>query len=246
MVLTWWEESGLSGLLAEEYPLVAKHGPVQRRRVDAVAVTSAGNGRSIIDWRDVPDLTGQDIVVVQAKVGPITAPLIGQAVGSLWLAQRHDPRSVRSVLLCSADEPLLTAVAEDHGVEVVALPQFGGRRFSLTANRDLLSRWARLNDGKMMVGVSLDQDPSSYRAHALHSTGNGPPGPDALAGRDITVLTAPHSFGMYAFGQALAGEALMRHEAARSIRSVVITDRVDPLIANLCRGFGIEVAELTG
>lgn len=69
------------------------------------------------------NLEGEDVVAVQAKAHRLGMYLMGQAIFSAELLRRFRPRSIRSVILCSADDsvqrPLLTPYPE---VDVVVVP----------------------------------------------------------------------------------------------------------------------------
>ena len=67
---------------------------------------------------------GKDIVVIQAKAMRLGMYLMGQAVFSAELMKRFEPRSVRSVILCTKDDALLRPLlAPFPDVEVVVMEQ---------------------------------------------------------------------------------------------------------------------------
>ncbi len=253
MIEHWWAGSGLSGVIAEEYPIVAKSGPTQRRRADAVAIIDSASTQRAVTWREQSALAAKDTVVLQAKASPLCAPLAGQAISSLWLVRRHRPASVRSILLCTADDPVLRPLVEGYGVEVVVMPEFAHGPFARAADHDRVTAWHAGVGGTLWRNVALTKRPSALRAHGLHTDhpdlGEKPPG--SLDGLDVTVVTAVSrqpkggtSFGMYAFGMALLYRDLARQRGAATVRSTILTETTDPTIAALCADFGIEVEEV--
>lgn len=253
MVLRWWNESGLSGVLAEEWPLVAKSGLTQRRRADAVAVLDSAGNRMVVDWRELPALEGHDVVVLQAKASPLCAPLAGQAVGSAWLLNRHSPNSVRSVLLCTADDADLRPLVEAHGVEVVVMPEFGGRPFSYPADGERLAMWGNRAGGVLRENFALTKGPRPHRAHAVHV--DAAPAlrgsRTSLEGLDVHVLTSARSgskrgtsFGMYAIGMALLHRELARKQGAAAVTTRILTTTTDPTMADMGVDLGIEFEEV--
>ena len=65
-------------------------------------------------------IAGQDVIAVQAKAQRLGMYLMGQGLFSAELLRRFQPKSIRSIILCSADDsvlrPLLARYPE---VEVV-------------------------------------------------------------------------------------------------------------------------------
>ena len=252
MIDRWWADSQMSGVMAEEYPLVAKSGLVQRRRADGVAVLDTAGEQRTVDWRDLPDLTGKDVVVVQAKASRLCAPLAGQAIGSAWLLEKHAPASIRSVLLCTQDEPTLRPLVEDRGIEVVVMPEFARGGFHLTPSPSRLEAWHQRVGGMLWRQLPDTAWPPLLRPHALHAhvAESVTTAPAALNGLDVTVVTAPRiqskggsSFGMYAVGMALLYRDLARRRGAVA-SSVILTETTDPAMGQLCANFGIGVEQV--
>ena len=88
------------------------------RLVDAVILPS--REKRIARWSDVR-LEGEDIIVVQTKASRLGMYLLGQAVFSAELAKRFNPKSIRSVAICSQDDSVLRPLADAYGVEVVVI-----------------------------------------------------------------------------------------------------------------------------
>ncbi len=218
-----------------------------------MAVVDQPGTQRKVNWRDLPPLAGEAIVVIQAKASPLCAPLAGQAIGSACLVERHSPASVRSVLLCTADDPVLRPLVEGYGVEVVVMPEFAHGSFAVTANRDRLTTWHEQAGGTLWRNAALITRPSTLRPHGLHidDPHASPTPPASLDGLDLTVVTAQRrqrkggtSFGMYAFGMALLYRDLARQRGAATAKSVIVTETTDPAIAELCTTFDIHVEQL--
>ncbi|MBS1519241.1 MAG: hypothetical protein JSS91_14240 [Bacteroidetes bacterium] len=47
--------------------------------------------------------------------------LLGQAYFSKFLVEKFEPKSVRSVVICSKDDVVMNELAKQHGVEVMII-----------------------------------------------------------------------------------------------------------------------------
>ncbi len=118
MIEAYWRQVG--GTLVAEFPVVARgadHGP---RWIDAVILPGGPFERSTAE---LVALTGQDVIVVQAKRDRLGMYLMGQVLFSQVLVwERFRPKSVRSIALCEQDDAVLRPLLERHpGIEVVVL-----------------------------------------------------------------------------------------------------------------------------
>jgi len=90
-----------------------------KRYLDALILPDGET--KIANAQDV-SLAGEDIIIVQAKDNRLGMYLMGQAVFSVELMQRFNPKSIRSIALCTKDcsvlRPLLDKYPE---VEVVII-----------------------------------------------------------------------------------------------------------------------------
>lgn len=115
MILRFWESVG--GTLIPEFQAVARSPGVGRRLLDAVILPNRPKGQA--HWSEV-DIAGQNVIAVQAKAQRLGMYLMGQGLFSAELLRRFQPKSIRSIILCSADDsvlrPLLARYPE---VEVV-------------------------------------------------------------------------------------------------------------------------------
>ena len=110
----FWKETG--GTLVEEF-LAVKSGPNQGKRLlDGVIILDAPH--IIAQSREV-EITGKDIVVVQTKTGRLGMYLLGQALFSRHLMEPFQPRSIRTVAICTKGDASLEPLAEKYGIEVV-------------------------------------------------------------------------------------------------------------------------------
>jgi hypothetical protein len=110
-----WQELG--GTLFEEYVAVTPSSNRGIRRLDGLVVLEASH--RIAERGEVPDLSGRDVVVIQAKASRLGMNVLGQALFSRELMSDAGARRVRTVALCTADDEVLRPLAEQHGIEVV-------------------------------------------------------------------------------------------------------------------------------
>lgn len=102
----FWENEIGRGTLYEEFTVVTQERDVQeRRKVDGLVVL--GERRRIAKRGEEPSrLNDQDLIVIQTKAERLGPYVFGQALLSPRLIRRSwRPRSLRSVLLCAADNP---------------------------------------------------------------------------------------------------------------------------------------------
>lgn len=110
----FWQETG--GTLVEEF-LAVKSGPNQGKRLlDGLIML---DGPHIIAKARNIEITGKDIVVVQTKTGRLGMYLLGQALFSRHLMEPFQPRSIRTVAICTKGDIILEPLAEKYGIEVV-------------------------------------------------------------------------------------------------------------------------------
>ena len=65
------------------------------------------------------DLAGRDVIAVQSKYRRLGMTVAGQTLFSKELLKRFQPRSIRSVAVCTADDAVLRPLLERHkGCEV--------------------------------------------------------------------------------------------------------------------------------
>ena len=108
---------GVGGTLIREFVLVSRSATAEVRRADAVILINGD--RREANWRERMPLKGEDIIVVQTKTGKLNMGLMGQALFSADLLRAFNPRSIRSVALCTADDSALHPVFDRYpGVEV--------------------------------------------------------------------------------------------------------------------------------
>lgn len=135
-----WENEG--GTLIEEFPAVLPQGDatVGKRLLDGVIVLD-GRGQHIgpkaglrVDGKTLRrpkngehhdvTLTGQEVVVVQTKMGPPEKPyrlgmyLLGQAVFSKHLMERFHLKTIQSVAICGKGDRIMKELAKKYGIQV--------------------------------------------------------------------------------------------------------------------------------
>jgi hypothetical protein len=115
LIEKYWQRVG--GTIVFEFPMVRGSATCGKRHLDALILpngeTKVANAHDVL-------LAGEDIVIVQAKDDRLGMYLMGQAVFSVELMRRFNPKSIRSIALCTKDcsvlRPLLDKYPE---VEVV-------------------------------------------------------------------------------------------------------------------------------
>lgn len=109
----FWQEVG--GTLIEEFPAVFRGKENSQRLMDGVILVCGES--KICNWRDV-SLKGKDIIVIQTKAMRLGMYLMGQAFFSKELMKKFEPKSIRSVIICTKDDSVMRELAESHGLEV--------------------------------------------------------------------------------------------------------------------------------
>jgi hypothetical protein len=109
--MTEWYWRRVGGLLIEEYPVVARGVNHGVRRLDGLIISDAPTGRV---YGERVDISGRDVVVVQAKARRLGMPLMGQTLFSLQLVKALGPASAIAVALCKADDAVLRPLLEAH------------------------------------------------------------------------------------------------------------------------------------
>ncbi|MFT5324193.1 MAG: hypothetical protein ACI8P0_002053 [Planctomycetaceae bacterium] len=119
--MTRWYWRQVGGTLIEEFPAVRRTQHCGQRLLDGVIVV--GGEHRIVRHAEV-DLTGRDIISVQTKASRLGINVIGQALFSLHLLERFNPRSIKSVALCSQNDSVLAPIFEQYpNMEVVVCPK---------------------------------------------------------------------------------------------------------------------------
>jgi len=118
IIRAYWRKIG--GTLIEEYPVVRSSETTGPRRVDAIILPKGA--KRIAKPAEI-SLTGEDVIVVQAKAGRLGMHLMGQTLFSAQLVKRFRPASVRSVALCLKGDEVLRPMLEKYaGMQVVVMP----------------------------------------------------------------------------------------------------------------------------
>jgi hypothetical protein len=237
----YWETVG--GTLYEEFLAVEEiHDVRQNRRLDGVIVLN-GNGRPRIASRgEHVSLNDRDVIVVQTKVGRLNWFHMGQGLLSPELIRRRwQPASLRSVLLCTADDPMLSPLLKSYPeIELRIVPPTNGKGMS-QARIPHAVEWiwqqegggllapATLAPGLKVEGLIVLGQPRARlvgEAAAL------------VKGKDVCLVHSAgerrqgrtRSLGMYVSGEAIFAAKLVRQMGARSVRSVILCQRSDDVI----------------
>ena len=118
MTRWFWQQVG--GTLVEEFCAVPRSRECSNRLIDGVIIK--GEEFRIARQAEI-DISGKDIVVVQAKARRLGMYLMGQAFFSAQLLKRFNPRSVESVAIVTKDDAVLRPLFEQYkGMRVVVYP----------------------------------------------------------------------------------------------------------------------------
>ena len=60
---------------------------------------------------------------IQTKQSRLGMYLMGQAFFSVELLKKHNPKSIRSVLICGKDDIVLSEVCKKYGLEIEIIPE---------------------------------------------------------------------------------------------------------------------------
>ena len=86
-----------------------------QRLIDGVIIL--GEEHVIAKSRDF-EIKGKDIIVIQSKANRLGMYLIGQAIISARLMARFEPRSVKSVAICTQGDAVLETLLPEYGIEL--------------------------------------------------------------------------------------------------------------------------------
>jgi hypothetical protein len=110
----YWEEVG--GTLIEEFPAVLRGSGNAQRLLDGVIVV--GEPTRIARPSEV-SVKGKDIIVLQTKANRLGMNLMGQAIVSKKLMEKFEPKSIRSIAICSKGDSVLEPYLAEYGIELV-------------------------------------------------------------------------------------------------------------------------------
>jgi hypothetical protein len=249
----WEQELGKKGTLYEEFRAVQEVRGVQSwRALDGMVVLGDPDGVVVSGGRRCLD--GEDVVVIQTKATPLNPYVFGQALLSKDLIrQRWAPRSIRSILLCTDDDPELRPVTDEFPeVEVFVragpvgsfpLPRLPAEKAGELANErgTPIVAPARLTQRLMIDGVLVpDLDGNAYR-----------PLQQIVAGKHVTTVHSekdrnrrPAIIGMWASGEIIVAQRLLARMGAASVHSIMLCRRDDRAVGEALRRYATYEVEL--
>ena len=117
LTLAYWKTVG--GTLCLEYPINHGFSDSGRRLLDGVILTDLPSEQK--HHREVT-IDGHDVVIVQTKDSRLGMYLLGQALFSREAIKAvANPRSIRTIALCTRDDLFMRTLAKQQGVEVVLI-----------------------------------------------------------------------------------------------------------------------------
>lgn len=119
MTRWYWQQVG--GTLVEEFVVVERSATCGQRLLDGVIIQ---DGEFKMARQSEVSVEGQDVIVIQTKASRLGMYLMGQTLFSAQLIRQFNPRSVKSVALCSQDDAVLRPLLEQYpGMQVVIYPK---------------------------------------------------------------------------------------------------------------------------
>ena len=110
----YWDEVG--GTLVEEFPAVLRGSGNAQRLIDGVIIL--GESKRIAKPSEV-SIKSKDIIVLQTKANRLGMNLMGQAIVSKKLMEKFEPKSIRSIAICSEGDSVLEQYLAEYGIELV-------------------------------------------------------------------------------------------------------------------------------
>jgi hypothetical protein len=237
--VAFWKLLG-EGTLYEEFRIVnARLGVQSGRAVDGLVVL--GEPPRMAARRERRFLDGEDVVVIQTEATCLNPAVFGQALLSPELIRlRWAPHSVRSVLLCTADDPGLRPYVDAFPqVETRVVEPRRDRGFPMERAKGAAQHVADRFGGALIApaflsrrftidGIVVPDVPDS----------SGRPLPDLVAGRDvITVHSTPGGPCMYRAGELVLAPPILTAMGAASVRSILLCGRRDQVIETALRRY---------
>ncbi len=251
MTLAYWQR--VDGTLIQEFRVVSRSATCSHRDLDGLII--CGGERRLLRHLPQPDLTGWEVIAVQAKTGRLNLPLLGQALFSRDLLARWHPRQVRTVALCGLDDGVLGPLARAEGIEVEVPPGHERRPADVDSyNAALLEAYWRQVGGTLLDRYSLVEASATtdhQRAHGVIVTGDmrrvprGAARHLSLRGAEVTIVHTAPGLGMYVLGRAYFTRHIALTAHAPAVRSVVVCQRDDSVLRPLAEARGIEIVRLT-
>jgi len=116
----YWESVG--GLLIEEFLAIKANtkNNVRKRLIDGVIVLGEKTDKQS---GGTHDLTDKEIIVVQTKAKPLGMYLMGQALFSREIMKRFNPKSIKTVAICSKTDSELEKICSKYDIDVIEIPE---------------------------------------------------------------------------------------------------------------------------
>jgi len=245
---TYWKRLG-QGTLYEEFRVVDKRPGQEVRRVDGL-VDLGGQHRIASKGERPPTLNDQDIIIIQTKATPLNPYVFGQALLSPQLVRLSwAPSSVRSVLLCTADDPKLREVVRAYPEIEVCIESDEVVRFSPRPLPGAAERVRRLYGGALKAPAGLSASLTIAGILVPGETNGFAQSLAQLVSEKHLISIHGHqergraaTLGMYLSGEVIVGQALLKRMGAASVRSIVVCRRGDRAVeAALCHYTKVEI-----
>lgn len=234
----FWE-SLREGTLYEEFSVVtAQRGVQSPRAVDGLVVLS--QPRRIAANSERRSLDGEDVVVIQTKATRLNTAVFGQALLSPELIRlRWTPRSIRSVLLCTADDPELRPYVDAFSqVEVHVVEPRRDRGFSLERVPGVARQVADRLGGALIAPALLSTRLKIDGVVVPDVHDAGQPLAEIVVGRSVIAVHSTRDRPcMYRAGELVLAPSMLIAMGAASVQSILVCGRRDQAIETVLRRY---------
>lgn len=226
-------------------------GRVGRRTVDAI-VDLDGQSR-VIEKAGERDFSGKDIIVIQAKATRLNAYVFGQALISPRLIEEcpWQPLHMKSVLLCTADQPQIRELVSEEFPDLDILIQEGRKgNFFLPRIPGAAEDYAEQEGSAPILtavcltsGLSID---GVIVPGLSHAEARLPICQNMVHGRNVTTVHSEQResgetpeaswMGMYMAGEVILSQRLLLNMGAASVKSIILCRGIDGSMRKAMKG----------
>jgi hypothetical protein len=241
----YWRTLG-EGTLYEEFPVVrARAGVQSRRNVDGLVVLGGSHRIASRDEHGALSLDDEDVVIIQTKATYLNPYVFGQALLSADLVRmRWTPRSIRSVLVCAADDPELRPFVDQfRDVEVHVAGQPPRSRFGLQRVPGAVAGVACGEGMRLLAPAQLTSrlQIDGVQISAARELGEAPVA-QLVNGHNVVSIHSeagsrgPKIPGMWIAGEVILAQAMLSAMGAASATSLIVCRHGDKAIEDALSG----------
>lgn len=112
----YWKQVG--GLLIEEFQAIPKKKSAEKQVIEGIIVLGEETRRQ---RGGIYDFTGKDIIVIHTKKDQVGMQSLGQAFQSREVMMRYQPRSIKTVTICSKPDEEMYKFCKEFDIEMVVI-----------------------------------------------------------------------------------------------------------------------------